>query len=139
MENASKALIIAGSILIAIMIVSLGVLLFNKMGGAAKKAANMDEQEVSAFNSKITPYLGKSIAGSQVNALLQYCLSVNISAKNSGETYKSISVTNGDDEKMLDKDDEKFTRVNTSGTYYKVEGFNDDNGLITTIKITQNQ
>ena len=32
MENASKALIIAGSILIAIIIISLGVLVFNKFG-----------------------------------------------------------------------------------------------------------
>lgn len=135
MENASKALIIAGAILIAIMIISLGVLIFNKMGGAAKEAANMDEQEIAAFNSKITPYLGTSIAGSQVNALLQYCLSSNMSAKNSGETYKYIKVTGIT---SLDENSTTFTRVNTSGKYYNVQGTYDGNGLITEISISQN-
>lgn len=135
MENASKALIMAGAILIAIMIVSLGVLIFNRMGGAAKEAANMDEQEISAFNSKITPYVGNSVAGSQVNALLQYCLSVNMSAKNSGETYKYITISGAT---SLDENSTTFTRVNTSGKYYTVQAIYDENGLITTINITQN-
>lgn len=137
MENASKALIIAGAILVAIMIISLGVLLFNRMGGAAKDAANMDEQEIAAFNSKITPYLGNSIAGSQVNALLQYCLSSNMSAKNSGETYKYITVSVSG-VSALDGDSTTFTRVATGGKYYTVTGTYDSNGLVTTISITQN-
>ena len=132
MENASKALIIAGSILVAIMIISLGILIFNNMGGAAKEAANMDEQEIANFNSKITPYIGKSISGSQVNALLQYCLSVNMAASNSGETYKQIKVTG---KSTLNPGDKSFTRVTTgNGSYYEVIGTTDENGLITTIK-----
>ncbi len=138
MENASKALIIAGAILVAIMIISLGVLLFNRMGGAAKDAANMDEQEIAAFNSKITPYLGNSIAGSQVNALLQYCLSSNMSAVNSGETYKYITVTDETGATILDKDSTTFTRVTTGGKYYTVTGTYSSNGLVTTISIKQN-
>ena len=39
MENASKALIIAGAILLAILIIALGVFIFNK----AKSATNMDD------------------------------------------------------------------------------------------------
>ena len=58
MENASKALIMAGAILIAILIISLGVYVFNNMSSTAKNSANMDKQEISNFNSKITPYLG---------------------------------------------------------------------------------
>lgn len=141
MENASKALIIAGAILVAIMIVSLGVFIFNRFGGAAKQAANMDEQEINAFNSKITPYLGEAIAGSQVNALLQYCLSVNMAAKNSEETYKYITVSyiayDGSSSILINKDSTSYTRVITGGKYYKVEETYDNNGLITQIKITQ--
>ncbi len=37
MENASKALIMAGAILIAIMIISLGILVFSRMSSSAKK------------------------------------------------------------------------------------------------------
>ena len=135
MENASKALIIAGSILTAIIIISLGVMVFNKFGGKAKKMVNMDEQEISAFNGKIKPYLGNAIKGSQVNTLLNYCLSVNMSAKQSGETYKAITITGAT---TLNIDSTKFTRVESGTQTYKVEGTHDDNGLLTSIKITKN-
>ena len=92
MDNASKALIIAGAILISIMIVSLGVLIFNKMGNSAKEAANMDEQEIANFNSKLTPYIGQNISGSQVNALIQLVISIDNSAVNSGDTTKSVEI-----------------------------------------------
>lgn len=136
MENASKALIIAGSILIAIMIISLGIVIFNNFGGTAKKMANMDKQEIAAFNSKITPYVGNHVSGTQVNTLLQYCLSVNMSAKQSGNTYQAISV---DGETTLDKDSTSYTRVTTgSNVSYTVDATQDDNGLMTKIKITKN-
>ena len=40
MENASKALIIAGSILIAILLISLGIIMFNASRGTTGQAAN---------------------------------------------------------------------------------------------------
>lgn len=137
MENASKALIIAGSILIAIMIISLGIVIFNNFGGTAKKMANMDKQEIAAFNSKITPYVGEHISGTQVNTLLQYCLSVNMSAKQSGNTYQAITVDGG--VTALDKDSQSYDRVQTgTGVSYKVVAKTDENGLMTTITITKN-
>lgn len=137
MENASKALIIAGSILIAIMIISLGIVIFNRFGNSAKKMANMDKQEIAAFNSKITPYVGNHVSGTQVNTLLQYCLSVNMSAKQSGNTYQAISVDGG--ETTLDKDSTSYTRVTTgSNVSYTVDAKQDSNGLMTIITITKN-
>lgn len=137
MENASKALIIAGSILIAIMIISLGIVIFNNFGGTAKKMANMDKQEIAAFNSKITPYVGNHVSGTQVNTLLQYCLSVNMSAKQSGNTYQAITVDGG--LISLDKDSQSYDRVQTgTGVSYKVDAKTDKNGLMTTITITNN-
>ena len=124
MENASKALIIAGSILIAIMIISLGIYILKQYSSFAKENADLSEQEISAFNSKITAYLGEGISGSQVNALLQYCLANNMSAQQSGETYKCIEVTqkNGNIlvEKEVEKEGNTYQKV-TTGTFYKVE------------------
>lgn len=134
MENASKALIIAGSILLAIMIISLGVFVFNKFGGHAKEMANMDEQEIASFNSKITPYLGSAVKGSQVNSLLQYCLTSNLSANKSGESHKIIHVSGAS---SLDENSTSFTRVETGTKTYKVVGTY-TNGLITQITITAN-
>lgn len=119
MENASKALIIAGSILIAIMIISLGIYIFKQYSSFAKENADLSEQEISAFNSKITSYLGEGISGSQVNALLQYCLANNMSAQQSGETYKCIIVRqNGNI--LVEGTSNKYQKV-TTGTFYKVE------------------
>ena len=146
MENASKALIIAGAVLIAIMIISLGVLIFNKMSGTAKEMADMSDQEVSAFNSKITPYLGESVSGSQVNALIQLVISTDLSAIQEIEQYKVIKITfptntrgigvNADCTGMDYGNNVK--RVETgAGKYYKVRGTIDNNGLITTIVVTE--
>ena len=137
MENASKALIIAGSILIAIMIISLGVLVFNKFGGTAKDMANMDEQEIKAFNNKLTPYMGNAVKGSQVNALMQYCLSVN--KANSEQTFKQIEIEAlNSGAKSLAKTANTFDRVETGTKTYEVRAVYDDNGLITKITVKQN-
>lgn len=68
MENASKALIIAGAILLAILIIGLGVFIFQK----AKSATNMDDldnQQVEAHNSTFQSYEG-TINGTQAKALI---------------------------------------------------------------------
>ena len=142
MENASKALIIAGSIIIAILIISLGILLFNKMGGSAKKMANMDEQEITAFNSRIIPYLGNSTSGSQVNALIQYVISNNLACVKSGETFKAIKITYPTNTTGIYYSGTEVTygnnvkRVETGPSkLYKVNATYNDNGLITFIKV----
>lgn len=68
MENASKALIIAGAILLSILIIALGVYIFNQ----AKSATNMDDlsnQQVEAHNSTFQNYEG-TINGTQAKALI---------------------------------------------------------------------
>ena len=144
MENASKALIIAGAILIAIMIISLGILIFNQMGGFVKNNANLDEQEIAAFNSKITPYLGQSISGSQVNALIQYVISNNLACIQSGETVKAIAIEfpNGEETNTIKVEGNELKgadvkRVETGpGQYYSVSGTYDSNGLLTNITVS---
>lgn len=145
MENASKALIIAGSILIAIMIVSLGVVIFNNMENTAKNAANMDKQEIENFNSKLTPYIGQNISGSQVNALIQLVISIDNSAVNSSDTKKIVSIeypleaggkntisVSGNSVNGLNS----AKRVKTgSGVYYKVSSEYGDDGLIKKITV----
>ena len=125
MENASKALIIAGSILIAIIIISLGIMVFRNMSGSVEKEANLDKQQMAAFNSKISPYLGESVSGSQVNALMQLVRTINVKANNEGDTAKIITV-NGS---------ENVTRYDT-GKFYKVEGTY-KGGLLTVLTVKE--
>ena len=139
MENASKALIISGSILIAIMIVSIGIFIFNKMGGSAKKAANMDEQEIAEFNSKITPYIGNVI-------------STNLAAVKAKDATKSLTITypisDTANASISIEDNATAVKYNPSnapkrvqtgaGKFYTIEAVNGEDGLIETITVTQN-
>lgn len=55
MENASKALIIAGAVLIGILIISMGVLLATTLQKTAKTYyTSMNTNEIQKFNSEIT-------------------------------------------------------------------------------------
>ena len=76
MENASKALIIAGAILLAILIISLGLVVYNQAKDTVG-SVNLSQQEIEAFNSKFTSFEGDKVAGSQVNALIQMVISSN--------------------------------------------------------------
>ena len=127
MENASKALIIAGSILIAIIIISLGIVVFKNMSGSVKRNADLTEQQIASFNSEITPYLGESVSGSQVNTFMQLVRTINQKADNEHNTVKKIKVNNS----------YNVTRYDT-GKFYTVRG-EAENGLFTKITITENE
>ena len=83
MENASKALIIAGAILLAIIIISLGIMVVNnarnQIGGA-----NLNAQEVQAFNSNWESYIGDKKTAAEVKALCSAVIANNATEKASG-------------------------------------------------------
>lgn len=91
MENASKALIMAGAILIAIIIISISIIAFRNFSNTAQRMTDMSEEEIKAFNAKITPYLGKQ-SGTQVNVLIQYVISNDINVAQTGELDKNITI-----------------------------------------------
>ena len=73
MENASKALIIAASVLVAILIVSMGIMIFSKAQSAGD-TSGLDATEISLFNSKFERYNNNQL-GSQVKSLISYAIS----------------------------------------------------------------
>lgn len=90
MENASKALIIAGAILLAIVIISLGLIVVNNVRSTIDNT-NLSEQEIQAFNSKFTAYEGNGISSSRVNDLIQLVISSNqATADNGGTQFVTI-------------------------------------------------
>ena len=80
MENASKALIIAGAILISILLISLGIMVFNQSQDVTDNSG-LSEAEITTFNSKFTKYEG-NIKGSQVRSLIQEVNASNSTDKN---------------------------------------------------------
>ena len=62
MENASKALLIAGGVLIAILILTLFAYLFGQMAENTSNIYNTIEQsEIAEFNQKFINYEGRGI------------------------------------------------------------------------------
>ena len=96
MENATKALLIAAAVLVAILIISLGLVVYN-MASETIGAVNFSGQEVTAFNDQFEQYRGANKRGSQVNAMLQTVLSSNMKSRSEGldpdDGAKFVSVT----------------------------------------------
>ena len=87
MENASKALIIAGAILLAILIISLGIMIYNQASGTVNNNA-IDEVDITSFNQKFTQYEGDNIRGAQVKSLIQ-----EVNSNNGNENNEEKQVT----------------------------------------------
>ena len=138
MENASKALIIAGAILLAILLITLGILIYNQAAGVINNNA-MSDVEIQQFNQKFLQYEGDRQRGVTVRSLIQTVLANNMSAD---DADRKIEITGAVE---LGEDDtsaaDATAMVNTGGTYtitclYSEEG--GDAGLINVIEITQN-
>lgn len=81
MENATKALIIAAGILLAILIASLGLVIYNMATESADVNETISEMEVLTYNKKYELYEGIKNGGS-VKALLE------MAANNNKKIYK---------------------------------------------------
>ena len=75
MENASKALIIAGAILLSILLISLGIMIYNQAQNTVNNSG-MSEAEISSFNNKFLKYEGKQ-TGSVVKSLINEVIVTN--------------------------------------------------------------
>ena len=92
MENATKALLIAAAVLIAILIISLTLVIY-RQGTNAVSGADLSETEAAEFNGKFTVYEVNSESTSQVNALLNTVFSHNKQEEASGSNlFVSIDV-----------------------------------------------
>ncbi len=73
MDNASKALIMAGAILISIAIVGVGVYIFSSTSNMGNTAGQqMDATQAQMTNSTLRQYEGTRVKGSQVIELIEY-------------------------------------------------------------------
>ena len=78
MENASKALIIAGAILLSILLISLGIVIFSQAQDTVTNSG-MSDAEISSFNNRFIKYEGTR-KGSVVKTLIQEVIASNSGA-----------------------------------------------------------
>lgn len=120
MENASKALIIAGAILISILLISIGIILINSGRDVTETGtAGMTSQAVQTFNAQFTPYEGVK-KGSEIRAI-----------KN---VVKSSNGANPDHKVTL-TETVKIDELQSTKEYKVTLTYNDDTGYITGITV----
>lgn len=130
MENASKALIIAGAILISILIITLGIMIYGQAKGAIDTNA-MSELEIRQFNEKFMQYDGDRVRGATVNSMLQSVVAHNLSADDDSKQIivTGTGIANGI---SLDKNSSSVgTKAKTGSTYSvtcKISDGTDANG-----------
>lgn len=77
MENASKALIIAGAILISIILISIGIMVINNAQIVIDQSGKaLDRQAIETFNAPYVTYAGRQ-RGSTIKTLAQSIIANN--------------------------------------------------------------
>ena len=133
MENASKALIIAGAVLIGILIISMGVLLATTLQKTAKTYyTSMNTNEIQKFNSEITKNFiienGNTYITAQGIITLKNILNT--------ETYEESNINNNISNIMSNNSDAEFLTTNgTENEKYEVKIEYSDQGMINKITI----
>lgn len=119
MDNASKALIMAGAVLISIALVGVGVYIFsstNTMVGGANK--QLDDAAAQMTNSTLGQYAGSNVRGSTVKQLIEKVRISNIN--NTLPTAVSVKVV--DKGPYTENTDlSGLLKGITDTAYYKVE------------------
>ena len=143
MENATKALLIAAAVLVAILIISLGLVVYN-MAAEATGAIDFSTQEIATFNDKFMQYKGSNVRGSDVKAMLKTVLNSNMETRAGGaipngnagaNNPKFVEVVTEDGDLILEIDDtaipvEIDTIISTSITYPVTVSMNTTTGFV---------
>lgn len=138
MENATKALLIAAAVLIAILIISLGLVIYNQASETID-SVNMTGQQIQAFNDQFLKYDGSGKRGTEVNALIKTALNNNMSemTENGGQkNAKCVEIKGkGSISVGISEGAGTMTKVDP-GKVYKVTVQQDgEGGLVKTITI----
>lgn len=127
MENATKALLIAGGVLIAIITISVLVITFQKVGSVSKTYdQTVSQEEITRFNTNFTKYLGQNLTIHEVVTICNFAYN--------NTTHKVL--VNGKTEQPYTSQNiaanlnSKFTIIIPANAY-------DDSGYINNIVITE--
>ena len=123
MENAAKALLIAGGILLGIIVLSLFMLMLNSLTDYQLAQTQVERnQDVIAFNNQYSGYLRDGISGSDVISLINKVIFYNRTRSSTGEdenyTYEPITLKinfNGNNKELaMDGENNKLFKEDLS-------------------------
>lgn len=141
MENASKALLIAGAILIVIILISIGVAIVQSSQGMIQEADQMTtDQETTTFNNRFSTYQGTQ-KGATVQSLLSTVSANNADNKSAGRkiTVKLITTEGDPGTELINSTDltKASADIVTSARYKVVMSNTNADGYINEITITK--
>ena len=75
MDNASKAILIAGGILIAMLIIGIGVVMFGSVRGLSETYdVEMETDQIQSYNSNFVKFVGREdIMAQEIVTLVNFC------------------------------------------------------------------
>lgn len=150
MENASKALIIVGAILLSILIIGLGMYIFKSVEDPLQNAASsMSEQERNIHNQKFTTYQGARRSGSDVRSLIGVLIQNYATQANDGNMGRcpgvsftpvggTTSTTVNLGEAVNDEFNDMISLVRVNSFYNVVVNIDAGAGIVNQINITEN-
>lgn len=113
MENASKALLIAGGVLIAMIIASVGVYLYGVYHEHAENVMNrLTESQITEFNAKFLAFEGRDLTANELISIINLVRENNITRIDSEYRIKIISNNAGGSWSLLGQGD--FTTMTTT-------------------------
>ncbi len=119
MENASKALIMAGEILIGVLIISLASYIFIQFGTFSRKLnEKIDEAEINQFNVNFTNFSGRANINMQdISSLINLAKQRNTEydVKKGDDYYIDVCI---DGVSVLDTNINEFLEDNKNNKYY---------------------
>ena len=137
MENATKALLIAGGVLIAIIILSMLLMMYNKISEIKNAQEEEKEtQQLVAFNSQFEAYNKKLMYGTDVKTLINKVLENN--EKYPISIYINLESENVSDVKEVTQEDKKNGIFNSIGDKNRYKCTNmeyGEDGRVNEIKI----
>lgn len=144
MENASKALLIAGAVLIVIVLISVGMMIVNSSQDVTDQVGDLTtSQSVSTFNNQFNKYQGNQ-KGSAVKKLLEEVVTSNKTNESTSQHFVEVIMNDSKiaTNKTYTKDDyQELTKagakVTTSARYTVEMSDVSSDGYISQITITK--
>lgn len=135
MENATKALLIAAAVLVAILIISFGLVIYNK-STTATDSADLTATQIQAQNEKFAKYEGENQRGSVVNALLETALTNNTTATSDGAKV-NVYMGSGSSSLLVGTTSTSISSKADTSKLYNIKCSRNKSGVINQINIEQ--
>ncbi len=119
MENATKALLIAGSVLIAIVLIAVGIKILGSTSGTVNQVESVSNaMEKSIFNSQYTQFEGAQ-KGTAVKKLINQAKTYNATVTDANKKIKITTVANS--EKGLGRHKNVYSEPTVNGILDEIQ------------------